>query len=708
MNKRRTVSMALMLLVLSGSLFAQGITRTPWEMNRGRGYIVLPTSLTSHGSVAAYDSASVPAVDASGWEDAPDLVSIGFSETSIIPNGYCYSAVDYTYFQTFVDVPTGTAVTEFTIDFSGMDDGCRVSLYNSDNPDGLVIPGSYVTLGSSGTTNLASYVTEGVNRVVVTQVDDCPSGNNLQSAVVVLNGESVGMEATEQTFTVYGANGEVGSQDPYIQALAEGSSVWTQAYLIGTHPWGLVPGTSSWLNFDPDNTVGTNTSTPYRIRFMVPEDYTNPSMVFQVKADNLGIIYVNDTYIDSVEGGDDTPNSPDALIEEALRVGMNEIRITMVDWGSIVGLNYRIDVTMTSSEDISDAVLTPEDAAELNNAPVADAGDDYESTSSDVMLDGSGSSDPDGNVLLYYWILNGDTVATGVNPTVTLPNGVHAFTLAVTDGELWDTDEVMIYVDAVEVVPDVEITMVPRFGSEYVDADGGRVVYDLAFRNNTERYKRFAVIIGATHESGASYRRLADTPWEGWLYPGEMVYGRMVQRVPSWVMPGQWDLYCFVGNGQNSRIDSVGFTVMKAEGAALSEAKGELSEWSATYANGALAMANDRWTADGFYREDGSDIFASTLSAEDEIVPESYELSQNYPNPFNPSTTISFALPTAGEVNLRVYDINGVEVAQLVQGQMSAGHHRVDFAPSNLSSGTYLYVLETGSFREVKRMVYLK
>lgn len=710
-RKGNVVSTLILLMVLSSTIFAQGLTRTPWEMNRGRGYILLPSAIPSHGAIAAYDSASIPDVNDAAWEDPPSLVSIGFSELSIIPSGYCLNAVDYTYFQTSVDVPAGTTVSTFSIEFSGIDDGGRVSLFNSSYPEGLVIPGSYVYLSESGTTNLASYVTEGVNRVVVTQVDDCPTGNNLQSAIVVLNGEAVAVPATEQTFTVLGANGTTGDQDPYIQALPEGETSWSQAYLTGPHIWGQVPGTNSWLNFDPDPEVGINTSTPYRIRFMVPEDYTDPSMTFQVKADNLGIIWINDTYIDSVVG-EGTPDVPDAIVEEALHVGMNEIRITMVDWGGVVGLNYRIDVTMTSAEDISDAVLTPEDAAELNNAPVADAGDDQYLSTNEVTLDGSGSSDPDGNLLTYAWFLedSDEAFATGVNPTISLPNGSHEIGLRVYDGELSAWDYVMIHVDGEDETPDVRVTMIPRFESNYVGPDGGTIVYDLKFKNTTNRMQRFFVIIGATHEDGASYRRLGDTPWEGYLYPREAVYGRMTQRVPYWVAPGSWDLYCFVGNFRNSRIDSTGFMVMKDyDDFAGAPATGPLSDWAVAYAdNGAPAMANDLWTADGFYREDGADIMASTLSLDDEILPQSYALDQNYPNPFNPNTSIRIALPAAGDVSLKVYDINGSEVAELANGHHEAGQHSFNFSPQNLSSGTYLYVLETGSFREVKRMVYLK
>jgi hypothetical protein len=100
--------------------------------------------------------------------------------------------VDFTYFQTFVDIPDDFAVTRFTIDFDGMDDGSRVTVFNSAYPGGLVVPGSYVYLEETGTADLAPYVRSGeVNRVVVTQVDDCCEENQLRNATVVLNGETL-------------------------------------------------------------------------------------------------------------------------------------------------------------------------------------------------------------------------------------------------------------------------------------------------------------------------------------------------------------------------------------------------------------------------------------------------------------------------------------------------------------------------------------
>jgi hypothetical protein len=90
------------------------------------------------------------------------------------------------------------------------------------------------------------------------------------------------------------------------------------------------------------------------------------------------------------------------------------------------------------------------------------------------------------------------------------------------------------------------------------------------------------------------------------------------------------------------------------------------------------------------------------------LVPTDYSLSQNYPNPFNPSTTINFGLPNASSVSLKVYNILGEEVANLVNKVMPAGYHTVVFDASKLASGLYIYRIEAGSFVQVKKMMMLK
>ncbi len=85
-----------------------------------------------------------------------------------------------------------------------------------------------------------------------------------------------------------------------------------------------------------------------------------------------------------------------------------------------------------------------------------------------------------------------------------------------------------------------------------------------------------------------------------------------------------------------------------------------------------------------------------------------YKLEQNFPNPFNPSTEIRFSLSGGGMTSLRVYNLLGQEVADLVDGYRSAGSYSVIFNASRLASGAYFYRLQSSSFSSLKRMLFIK
>ncbi len=89
-------------------------------------------------------------------------------------------------------------------------------------------------------------------------------------------------------------------------------------------------------------------------------------------------------------------------------------------------------------------------------------------------------------------------------------------------------------------------------------------------------------------------------------------------------------------------------------------------------------------------------------------VPKVFSLSQNYPNPFNPSTQITFSLDKSETANLTVYNMLGQKVATLINGNLSAGEHTVNFSADNLSSGIYIYQLSSGSRIISKKMMLLK
>ena len=89
-------------------------------------------------------------------------------------------------------------------------------------------------------------------------------------------------------------------------------------------------------------------------------------------------------------------------------------------------------------------------------------------------------------------------------------------------------------------------------------------------------------------------------------------------------------------------------------------------------------------------------------------IPVKYDLSQNYPNPFNPSTKINYALPTDGQVSIKIFDMAGKEVMSLVNEVKTAGYYSVNFNASNLSSGIYFYSLSAADFTATKKMMLVK
>jgi hypothetical protein len=89
-------------------------------------------------------------------------------------------------------------------------------------------------------------------------------------------------------------------------------------------------------------------------------------------------------------------------------------------------------------------------------------------------------------------------------------------------------------------------------------------------------------------------------------------------------------------------------------------------------------------------------------------VPGKFAMSQNYPNPFNPATVISYQLPVSGLASIKVFDMMGREVAQLVNEVKEAGYYTVKFDASKLSSGMYFYTINSGSFSETKKMMLVK
>lgn len=89
-------------------------------------------------------------------------------------------------------------------------------------------------------------------------------------------------------------------------------------------------------------------------------------------------------------------------------------------------------------------------------------------------------------------------------------------------------------------------------------------------------------------------------------------------------------------------------------------------------------------------------------------LPHKFRLHQNYPNPFNPETKITFEIPEASNVEMRIYDMLGRQVDVLVDQYLMQGTHNITYSSLNLSSGIYFYELRSGKFRDIKKMTIIK
>lgn len=113
---------------------------------------------------------------------------------------------------------------------------------------------------------------------------------------------------------------------------------------------------------------------------------------------------------------------------------------------------------------------------------------------------------------------------------------------------------------------------------------------------------------------------------------------------------------------------------------------------------------------DGSY-EDTTQIVNQETGVDEggtKALPKEYTLHQNYPNPFNPRTTITYELPRAAYVTLKIYDPFGREVAILVDEREEAGFKSVDWNAAALASGVYFYRIQAGDFVNTKKLILLK
>ena len=165
-----------------------------------------------------------------------------------------------------------------------------------------------------------------------------------------------GAAPTTQTVTILGGvideQHSLGSQDPYTETSTDNGATWHPAYLVGSHPWGYVDGTNSWLNCGPTNTDCLMQTSLYRYRFFIPATYSNPTLDAAFIVDNVGVITLNDHEISPGAVRENWSTQGAIDISNMVTAGWNEIRVTLVDEGGLAGINYRLVISMQSVEEV--------------------------------------------------------------------------------------------------------------------------------------------------------------------------------------------------------------------------------------------------------------------------------------------------------------------------------------------------------------------
>ena len=123
-------------------------------------------------------------------------------------------------------------------------------------------------------------------------------------------------------------------------------------------------------------------------------------------------------------------------------------------------------------------------------------------------------------------------------------------------------------------------------------------------------------------------------------------------------------------------------------------------------------MDKDNFVVSSNYNTPNTFIIG-TLSTDEELIPDEFALHQNFPNPFNPTTSIQFDLPSQEKVNIVIFDVMGRNIRTLMNENLNAGYHNIQWDAKNdlgesVSAGMYIYILNAGEHRSVKKMVLLK
>ncbi len=223
------------------------------------------------------------------------------------------------------------------------------------------------------------------------------------------------------------------------------------------------------------------------------------------------------------------------------------------------------------------------------------------------------------------------------------------------------------YTINIESAPNATVALTPYGAPIQIPANGGSFDFNIEISNNEATQQSFDAWIMVLLPNNTWYGPVLG-PVELSMPGGGIIDRERTQNIPVNAPSGTYNYYAYAGEYPDIIWHEDSFEFEK-----LSVSDGDLA-------------VND-WVNDG-------EGFTELVVFGESELPADFALLGNYPNPFNPSTAISYQLSAISHVNLMVYDIQGRQVAELVNGWRDAGVHEVTFDASNLASGIYLYRIE--------------